>query len=186
VKNPIQDFLVIKETRNHHLVSTLINLFQDIKIIYIVRNPCGAINSWLSSPKEFPITANPYEEWKSGKCRKTGEGEYWGFDDWKLLTAQYLDFEERYPDNVKVISYEDLVRHSHDVTQEMFEFAGMEFSEEAKKFLNFSQSTHSDHTRAVFKSKDVKDRWKLQLAPEIIDAIRKELNGSDLEKYLDK
>jgi len=76
-KNTTQEFLVIKETRYHQLATTLLKFFPEIKIIYIVRNPCGAINSWLSSTKEFPASANPKEEWKTGKCRKATEGEFW-------------------------------------------------------------------------------------------------------------
>jgi len=186
IRNPNQEFLVIKETRNHHLISTLLELFEDIKIIYIIRNPCGAINSWLSSPNEFPQNAIPKEEWKTGKCRKTSEGEFWGFDDWKALANQYLGLEMKFPKNVKVISYENLVEQSSDITKNMFEFVGLNFSEQTKKFLYLSQRTHSNHSRAVFKSKEVKDRWKADLNPEIIDTIRRELLGTNLEKFFHK
>jgi hypothetical protein len=184
VKNAKQDYLVIKETRNHHLISILLKSFPDIKVIYLVRNPCGAINSWLSSPKEFPQGADPKQEWRTGKCRKIGKGEYWGFEDWKLLADQYLSLEKEYPNNVKVVSYENLVDQSLEITNDMFEFAGLSFSEETNKFLFLSQTTHSEHTRAVFKSKEVKDKWKTQLDPEIANLIIQELTGTNLEKYI--
>lgn len=186
VKGPEREFLVIKETRNHHLMPMLLELFEDIKVIYIVRNPCGAINSWLSSPKEFPSNASPKKEWQTGKCRKIGEGEYWGFDDWKLLTTQYMSYEKKYSNNVKVISYENLVERSSDITKNMFDFVGLKLSEQTKKFLFLSQTTHSNHSRAVFKGKEVKDKWKSNLDPEIIEAIRHELLGAKLEKYFYK
>mgnify|MGYP000521891099 CR=1 FL=1 len=185
-KNNDQEFLVIKETRFHNLTPLLLGSFTEIKIIYIVRNPCGAINSWLSSKREFPVNANPLEEWRTGKCRKTSAGQFWGFDDWKILTNQYLDLEINYPKKVKVISYESLVEQSFDQTNDMFEFVGLNFSKETRKFLKHSQSTHSDHGNAVYKNKEVKDKWKTNLDPEIIEAIRHELLGTRLEKYFHK
>ncbi len=180
------EYLVIKETRFHYLTPQLINIFPEIKIVYIVRNPCGAINSWISSEKEFPINANPFKEWKTGKCRKNREGEFWGFDDWKMLTNQYLDLEVVYPKNVKVISYENLVEQSFDLTNDLFGFVGLDLSEKTQKFLKLSQSTHSDHGNAVYKSKEVKDKWKTNLHPEIVAEILRELEGTRLEKYFHK
>lgn len=185
-KNKHPESLVIKDTRFHDLMPLLLEFFSEIKIIYIVRNPCGATSSWLSSKKEFPENANPREEWKTGECRKIGEGEFWGFDDWRILTTRYLDLQIKYPKNVKVVSYENLVEHAFDQTNDMFEFVGLNFSNETQKFLTLSQSTHSDHGNAVYKSKEVKDKWKTSLDPEIIEAIRHELLGTKLEKYFHK
>lgn len=187
-KKQFPEFLVIKDTRNHQLIPSLLGLFDELKIIHIVRNPCGAIHSWLSAPREFPADADPMTEWRTGQCRKQGEaeGEYWGFDDWKLVTTNYTRLEKQYPDKVKMISYEDLVDDPMTVTKSMFDFIGLDFTEETRNFLVASQATHSDHEYAVFKSKKVKDKWKQQLNSEIINEIRKDLEGSDLEKYLHK
>lgn len=185
-KNEQPSFLVIKETRYHDLLPVLLKRFSDIRIIYIVRNPCGAINSWISSRSEFPANSNPLIEWKTGKCRKADHGEYWGFDDWKLLTKQYLDLEKEYPKNVKVISYESLVEESSNQTKEMFDFVGLDLSKQTQEFLEISQSTHSEHGNAVFKSKEVKNKWKTELDPRIIEGIKQELDGSELESYFYK
>ncbi len=183
VKPP--EFLVIKDTRNHHLTGKILDFFPSIKIIHIVRNPCGAIYSWLSAANEFPSTADPMKEWRTGACRKTDESEFWGFDDWKLLTLQYTELEKTHPNQVKVISYENLVTDALTTTSRIFEFAGLKMSEQTEKFLIESQSRHSDIYNAVFKDKSVKDKWRSHLKAEVIEEIYKDLKGTILEKYLD-
>lgn len=178
-------FLVIKDTRNHNLFPALLEKFHGIKVIYIVRNPCGAIYSWLNNPKEFPANADSATEWKTGKCRKVNETEFWGFDDWKLLTEKYLKLQNDYPHQVMVVSYEKLVDDPLQVTQQMFDFAGLELTEATRSFLVASQSVHSDNDFAVFKNKEVKDKWKLHLSEKIKNEIFRELRGTILEKYLD-
>lgn len=185
-KKQAPGFLVIKDTRNHHLVPYLLELLDAIQFIHIVRNPCGAISSWLKNPREFPAGADPMTEWKSGKCRKKSEDEFWGFDDWKLLTMMYLDLQRKYPDKVKVISYEELVENPVDLARDMFDFCGLAFSEETRKFIAASQSTHSENDFAVFKDKSVKDKWKRELDPKIIEEIRADIAGTEMEEYLYK
>jgi hypothetical protein len=186
VKRSFPEFLVIKDTRYHNLIPSILEHFADIKIVYIVRNPCGAINSWLLSKKEFPSHADPLKEWKTGHCRKIGMEEFWGFDDWKSLTKQYLDLERKYPEKVKVVSYEDIVEQSSLQTSIMFDFVGLNPSKQTEDFLMLSQTTHIEHGNAVYKDKSVKDNWKSSLAPEIIAAIKDDLEGTELEKYLYK
>jgi len=50
-KVPDPGFLVVKMTRFHHLLSTMLRYFEELKLVAIVRHPCGAINSWLTTPK---------------------------------------------------------------------------------------------------------------------------------------
>lgn len=178
------EFMVIKDTRHHQLMARLLELFPSIKLIHIVRNPCGAIHSWLTASKEFPSTHDPMQEWRTGACRKINESEFWGFDDWKLLTLQYMELEKSYPDQVKLISYEDMVNDAHAVTRTIFEFSGLKITEQTEKFLIESQSTHSDLNYSVFKDKSVKDKWKNSLNVEIISEINRDLKGTVLEKYL--
>jgi hypothetical protein len=83
--------LVFKTTRYHHILQNMMTMYPTVSVISIVRNPCGAINSWLNTPGEFPANASTDEEWRSGKCRKTDKEEFWGFDDWKLVTRLHQD-----------------------------------------------------------------------------------------------
>lgn len=78
--------LVFKTTRFHHMLPRMMEqMEEDLKIVYIVRNPCAAINSWLRHPREFPQELDPLSEWRGGVCRKTAREEFWGFEDRKSV-----------------------------------------------------------------------------------------------------
>jgi len=176
--------LVIKENRHHNLIDRIINSAVKPKIIYIVRHPCGSINSWLKSRKEFPQTANPDTEWQTGKCRKTGPEEFWGFDDWKYLTEKYLELSKAFSDRVYIIRYEHLVDAAKQETERIFDFAGLSLDAQTTTFLEMSQKKHLDNEYSVFKDKKVKDKWKQELPKNIIDKIYSDLRGSILERFL--
>ena len=183
-KNTNPQFLVIKDTRYHNLIEKILKTIDGLKIIYIVRNPCGAIHSWLTTPREFPTKADPLKEWRTGQCRKTGPEEFWGFDDWKYITKLYLKLQKKYPTKIKVIQYEDLVNNSKKITEEMFKFIGLEINKQTIKFLEKSQSSHQQNEYSVFKNPSVKDKWKKQLDKRIIKEIYEDLKGTRLEQFL--
>lgn len=178
------EFLVFKTTRFHHLLEDMLRYFDTMKMVSIVRNPCGAINSWINTPGEFPSTADPMKEWKTGACRKTAKEEFWGFDDWKKVTLMHMDFEKRYPDRFKIIRYEELVRDALEKTKELFAFVGCELEEQTISFLSECHRKHCEDSYAVFKKKDVADRWKQTLPKEIRKEIISQIKGTPLEKFL--
>jgi hypothetical protein len=183
-KHDPPEVLAIKMTRFHNLLQHIIDLFPDTKVISIVRHPCGAINSWLKTDGEFPIDADPMKEWKTGSCRKSGPGEFWGFNDWKDVTSLYLRLEIEYPDQFKIIRYEDLVDDSMNETKELFHFLDLEYTQQTQNFLFESQRTHIDDPYAVYKKQNVKDRWKHELDPKIQEEIINELARSKLGRFL--
>jgi len=183
-KAPVSKYLVIKATRFHNLTRTMLHRVPDLKLVHIVRNPCGAINSWLKAPNEFPEHLNPLQEWKSGRCRKTEKSEYWGFEDWVSVTNLYEELQSDYPNNVRIVSYEDLVDSPVTTTQEMFEFVGMRVDDQTKLFLTQSNARHDDRQYSVFKNKNVRDKWQAQLDQQIVTEIYKAIKNSKLEKYL--
>jgi hypothetical protein len=183
-KNATPRFLVIKDNRHHNLADRIVNSALKPKIIYIVRHPCGAINSWLKAPKEFPKTADHQEEWRTGKCRKTGPGEFWGFDDWKYLTGKYMELSRAFPDRVHIVKYEHLVDAAKRETERIFDFAELSLDPQTTAFLEMSQKKHSASEYSVSKDKKVKDEWRQELDKNIIDEIYADLRGSILEELL--
>ena len=177
-------FLVVKDTRFHNLTERALQLLPELKVISIVRHPCGAIHSWLTAPREFPSCADPLSEWRSGSVRKTGYGEFWGFDDWKRVTSQHIRLESRYPHRATIVRYENLVVNPLDETERLFGFAGLQMNEQTRRFLTASHSSHIDSEYAVFKRADVKDRWRQQLHPAIRDTILAELANSEFQRFL--
>lgn len=177
--------LAIKSTRYHHLTSRLLELLPELKFVALVRNPAASIQSWLSNPLEFPEGADPETEWRTGACRKTGPAEFWGFDDWKRVTAGQVDLARTFPDRVRLVHYEDLVKQAGPEIRKLFAWLGMDVPEQTRDFLIASQGIHSPHKRAVFKAAETADTWKERINPEIRWQIGRELAGTPLARFCD-
>ena len=184
IKDSAPEFLVIKMTRFHNLISTILRYFENLRIAAIVRHPCGAINSWLATPKEFPQEADPMKEWRTGACRKTGPEEFWGFEDWKKVTRLHLSLAAEYPDRFTIVQYEDLVTNPVGKTRQLFSFLELPYTPQTEAFLIESQSRHDEDTHATYKDPGVKDQWKTRLHPQIQAEILKETQHTDLEQFL--
>jgi hypothetical protein len=178
------EFLVFKTTRFHHLLEDMLRYFDNLKIISIVRHPCGAINSWINAPREFPATADPMKEWKSGNCRKTATEEFWGFNDWKKVTLMHMKLEEKYLQQFKIIKYEELVKYTMMKSEELFSFVGLDLEDQTRKFIEECHSKHDQDNYSVFKRKNVADEWKKSLPEEIRERIIVEISGTPLDKFL--
>ncbi|MFC1484262.1 sulfotransferase [Candidatus Neomarinimicrobiota bacterium] len=183
-KNTDAEYLAIKMTRFHNLIPTMLKYFENMKMVAIVRHPCGVIHSWLTTPKEFPQNADPRVEWRTGKCRKTGPEEFWGFEDWKAVTRLHVQLEKEYPGNFFLMQYEDLVNEPVAITKELFRFLGLVYTSQAEEFLVDSQNRHDNDPYATFKHPGVKDRWRSSLQPQIQTEIIREIEQTDLERFL--
>ena len=183
-KNKEISHLAIKDVRNHQVIPKLLEL-DNCKVIYIVRNPNAAISSWLFSKKEFPAGADMMSEWKTGKCRKKAQGEYWGFNDWKKLTTQYLNLQNQYSNKLIVIKYEELVLQTKATVRKIFDFLDLDILNQTEDFLTESNKQHDTGDYSVFKDKfEVLNKWKLQLPGIIQEEIINELSGTALETFL--
>jgi hypothetical protein len=176
--------LAIKMTRFHNLLRSMFRHLDTMKMVAIVRHPCGAIHSWLTTPREFPPDADPAAEWRRGGCRKTAPEEFWGFEDWKRVTRLHLELERCHPDRFRIQRYEPLVEDAERETRELLAFLGLKCTAQTLAFVRDSQSRHIDHTHAVFKDPGVKDRWKSELDASIRDAILRELRDTELARFI--
>lgn len=176
-------FLVIKDTRFHNLTEPMLAHVENLKVVAIVRHPCGVIHSWLTASREFPPSADPLSEWRYGSCRKTGFGEYWGFEDWKTVTAMHMDLASRFPHQVMLQRYEDLTYSAEKETSRMFEFCELPFTTQTQDFLRISQQVHIENEYAVFKRPNTAERWRAELQPEICDSIMAEIVNSAFSRF---
>mgnify|MGYP002633632487 CR=1 FL=1 len=176
--------LGIKSTRYHTLMPGLLEKAAYVRLVVLVRNPIAAVHSWLSNPLEFPAGARPEDHWRNGACRKSAVGEFWGYEDWKRSTLQYLDLRQRFPDRVCIVRYEDLVADPLGQTREVFRFAGLVFGPQTESFLRDSTSRHSSHQRSVFKSREVATRWQATVDPRMRAEITADLVGGPLAEFL--
>jgi len=177
--------LVFKFNRFHNILEEMMQLLSEARVVSIVRHPCGAIHSWLTAPREFPPDADPLEHWRSGAVKKTGFGDYFGFEDWKWTTRLHLRLASEYPERFRVMRYEHYVANARQDTRQLFEFLGLPVGPQTERFLVESQSTTVASEYAVYKPASVAQRWRDELQPGIREAIHAELRGSDLEEFLE-
>lgn len=183
-KNPAPSTLAFKTTRFHHIMEDILRHFGNLRMMSIVRHPCGAIHSWLNTKKEFPGHLSRMEHWRSGACRKTAPEEFWGFDDWVNVTRMHLQFEREYPDQFMIVRYEDLAANTLDVVGRMFAFASIELGPQTRDFIESCHERHDEDDYSVYKSARVMDKWRDALEAEIREAILHEVRGNELERFL--
>lgn len=183
LKETAPPVLVIKDTRFHNLTLPMLKHVADLKVVSIVRHPCGAIHSWLTASREFPAQANPLQEWRTGQCRKTGYGEFWGFEDWKAVTRLHLELAATMPEKFIIQRYEDLTKNASEETRKLFSFCGITCDTQTEEFLYRSQQESIEGEYAVFKKPETAERWRNELQSEVRDAILAELHGTDLERF---
>ncbi|XP_078349371.1 carbohydrate sulfotransferase 1-like isoform X3 [Oculina patagonica] len=87
-----------------------------------------------------------------------------------------LSAEGKYPDYYRILRYEDLVRSPLNVSQELFDFAGIPMSDEVKKYLvsstNSRDRSHS-HEYGTLRNNAYKliDAWRNQFSAEAVRAV---------------
>jgi hypothetical protein len=176
--------LVIKYNRFQNLTEEMLELLPEMKLLAVVRHPCGAMHSWLTAPKEFPPDANPLEHWRSGAAKKSGYGDFFGFEDWCWVTRLHARLAHERPEQMRLVRYEKFVDDVEAETRALFDWIGLEYTEQTAAFLRASQHSSVSGDYSVFRSPAVKDRWQSELQPEIRDAILSELKGTDLARFL--
>lgn len=178
------ELLVIKYNRFQNLTEEMLELLPEMKVLAVVRHPCGAMHSWLTAAKEFPTDADPLEHWRSGAAKKSGFGDVFGFDDWCWVTRLHLRLASEHPRQFRLVRYERFVDDAENETRALFEWLGLEYTDQTATFLGRSQSTSVSGDYSVFRPPAVKDRWRSELQPQIRDAILSDLEGTDLAQFL--
>ena len=178
--------IVYKEVRYHHIIENLLDKDKSIKVVGLIRNPLAEINSWLNAPKEFrrDLGWNELEEWRyAPKKNLNKKEEYNGFEHWKEVAKLFLSLSEKYPDRFYIIKYNDLLGDTINEVGKVFEFCGLDLSENTKRFIGESKQKNDGDPYGVFKIKDKDDAWKHELNPVIIKEIKSDLQNSVLEKF---
>jgi hypothetical protein len=176
--------LLIKSNRFHDLTESILQKCPTVTFVSIVRHPCAAIHSWLRNPLEFPADQDPKQQWRSGSCRRTGPGEFWGFEDWKWVTTLHLRLVRQWPERFLIREYKNFVKSPIESTFELFDRLGLKMTYPTRDFFAATRSGHDDHPRSVFKNPHMLDDWRMSLDQGIAAEIYSELEGTELEVFL--
>jgi hypothetical protein len=176
--------LGIKSNRFHHLTGSLLQLLPEIRFIGLIRHPAATLYSWISNPLEFPEGADWKTEWRTGACRKGRVGEFWGFEDWLLVTRQFLDYQQQAPDRFFLFQYEAFEQSPLQATSLLFQKIGLSLHPQTTRFLEDSRSQHSEHRRSVYKRPGNADRWKTEFPMEIQQEIEQRTLAAGLGQFL--
>jgi len=87
-------------------------------------------------------------------------------------------------DRVLTVRYEDVCAEPVAVTQRMFEFADLDWQPQTEAFIRAStQAVNADYY-SVFKNPQASaERWRSELAPEVIERIQRILRSSSLHRF---
>lgn len=175
-----------KEVRYHYVLENLLNKVRDIKLILLIRNPLATIYSWYKAPKEFKtyLDWSFQDEWLDAPKKNLGRPEEFnGYNKWKETAILFLSLKEKYPENVYLLEYQDLLDNPIKITKQMFEFTGLTYESQTINFLNNSMNINHTDAYSVFKIKEKDDNWK-HLSKDIINYIVGDLKNTELEKFL--
>jgi len=184
-KNPNPEFLVIKTTRHHNLLERYLTSIDYLEIVSVVRHPCAVISSWIDTDREFSEKGcNIRNDWKSGKCRKDGDGEFWGFDDWLSVTSQHIELNQKYK-KFNIVKYTDLIRNPEAIISKLFERVSIPYVAQTINFLKDCRSQHNDDPYSIFKNQDVESKWEKKLDNVIAQEIIEEAKASGMGEFVE-
>lgn len=168
--------LAYKEARYLYTIPIILKHCPEAKIISIVRNPYDVMESWINAPLEYKNSWDINEEWYWAPKKNEYKPEnYYGYNKWKEAIKMSIDVQKMYPDNFKIVRYEDLVTDAVKVSKELFEFLGLPFLKQTEQFILESQSKTVDDGYSVYRAKGEKLERKKILPKDIKEMISKDL-----------
>lgn len=180
--------IAYKEVRYINILSNLMSKTDDVYLCGVIRNPLSVINSWLRAPLEFraDLGWSEIEEWRfAEKKNKKWVEEYNGYEKWKEAAYIFRQLKLQYPGRVHIIKYSNFLADPVEETKILFGFLGLSLTEQTINFLSQSSTRNNNEPYSVYRSYQSDDKWKIQLNPQIIEQIKSDLSGTELQEYID-
>lgn len=175
-KNSNVTQLVYKEANYLYTIPILLNKIERIKMVAIIRNPYDVMESWINAPSEFKETWNVYNEWQFAQSKNEYRPEnFFGYNKWKEALMLFCAMEEKYPNNFRIIQYENLVENAIECVGELYDFCGLKITGQTMDFVIKSQTDTVESVYSVFRKKGEKRERKQYLPDSIKEKIREDL-----------
>lgn len=177
--------LVMKHVRYHYLIEPILRASEQAFAVGIVRNPCAVLNSWRNAPKEFLAGWDFEQEWRfAPSYNRFRPGEYYGLHRWMELAKLFLWLQEQYPERFVLVRYEDLVQQPDEGVAKLFDFCGLELTEQTRDFIAATTNSANSDVYSVFKGGKSLDSWRENFPAHILQQIEAILAGTEFEQFL--
>ncbi len=182
-KFDVQNVVVYKEVRYHHLIEHLLEKDTELKVIGLIRNPMAVINSWIHAKKEFrpDLGWKVSEEWYSAPKKNNNKiEEFNGFLKWLEVVKMFESLQAKYPNRFTICNYNDLILDTHKTINDLFKFCDLEVCSATLKFIDDANAKEVSDAYGVYRKKrNDDDKWKLTLPKYIVEEI---MNNVDFQK----
>ena len=187
--------VVIKSVESFGRIPLFLKILSKYKIVFIIRHPCGVINSIMRGESKSKFKCNRSIAYSVDRLRQLcdlSQAKEYGIDlnhlmalppvqrvaYWWLLSNEKAIEECQRCENARVIVYEDLFESPLDKAKEIYDFLGLEFTGQSEQYIRDSTRYHKQAYYSIYKDpKRVMKAWKHELDPDdkarILDILRR-------------
>ena len=181
-KSELPTHLIYKEVRYHHIIENLLRVNEDLKMIFLVRNPIEVMNSWINAPKEFDANWDADMQLVFAELKNKGKKEnFFGLDAWVQTTKLFERLAKSYCKRVVLINYSSLQSDLMHTVKNIFKFCDLELTHSTYSFLSQSLEKKVYDNYSVFRG-GIKSQ--ITLDNKIIDKITKFVSDAKLSHYI--
>lgn len=170
--------IVIKNVRYHNLIEKIILLDSSSKVICLIRDPRAVIYSQMTAKKEL------LEDYLFGNDKNKEEiGNYFGLYKWIEFYKLSYKLKKLYPNNIIIVSYENLLYNTENTIKNIFNFCEILFNNNVIKFIKYSKNNNIDTDYSICKNYNTNEKWKLYLDDNIRLNINNNLKNENILNY---
>jgi len=184
-KSPAVTHLVYKEVRYHHILENLLRQDENIRAIFLIRDPIEVMSSWIAAPREFDPSWDVDAELLSGGSKnQSRKEEFYGLEKWAECTKLFEQLNKAQGSRTRIVRYSELKHSPLDVAQDIFAFCDLDMCDQTVQFLSESTRREVEGDYSVFRGAGETRQAKQILHPSQLERIRTFVTDSGLAHYL--
>lgn len=170
--------VVMKHVTHHYLTEKMLSSNQNLKIIFLYREPEDVINSQIKAKKEN------LEDWLNGKDRNIDDSNFFGFNKWCELNELFFKLKKKFNNNILFVKYENLLNDTFNEVKKIFNFCEIKMTDETINFIELSTTKHDDYDYSCLKNSKILKERKNNLPEHIKSYIQKNKNLNLLDNFI--
>lgn len=193
--------LVWKSIESVGRIGLIARLIPNFRIIHILRHPCGWMASVSRGEHERRFSSKRDDWWLFGlladtqpaKRRNLTMESFQAMNDLERDAWLWVLWNENGAEscgdlaNVMIIRYEDVCANPIQLSQQMFDFAGLDWNAQTEEFVQHSVSIDRKDYYSVFRDPLVAaNKWRQNFSVEDVSIVESILQGSNIGRiYLE-